>query len=110
MSPAYRTQEQYDRWHVGECVRCGRRAAKAANWEGLICRTCCEKAARVQGVCPGCGVQRLLPGRRDGAPACRDCTRLVVGGQVTAASRRVLGGTREVSGRSVPGVRIRRHG
>jgi len=73
MSPAYRSREQYERWHMGECVRCGRRAAKAANWEGLVCRTCCEKAARVRGVCPGCGVERLLPGRHDGVPACRDC-------------------------------------
>lgn len=70
---SYRTKGQYERWHMGECVRCGRRASKAANWEGLICRTCCEKAARVRGACPGCGVERLLPGRLDGDPACRDC-------------------------------------
>ncbi|WP_433232532.1 hypothetical protein [Actinomadura formosensis] len=69
----HRTREQYERWHLGECVRCGRRAAKSANWEGLICRTCCEKAARTFGTCPGCGIERLLPGRRDGAPVCRDC-------------------------------------
>ncbi|WP_344886637.1 hypothetical protein [Nonomuraea antimicrobica] len=67
-------QEEYERQHMGECVRCGRRASKAANWEGLICRTCCEKAARTYGICPGCGTDRLLPGRRDGKPACRDCS------------------------------------
>jgi hypothetical protein len=40
MSPSYQTAEQYERWHVRDCVRCGRRAAKAANWEGSVCRTC----------------------------------------------------------------------
>ncbi|MET9248028.1 hypothetical protein [Nonomuraea sp. NPDC003709] len=67
-------QEKYQRWHMGECVRCGRRASKAANWEGLICRTCCEKAARTYGICPGCGTDRLLPGRHNGKPVCRDCS------------------------------------
>ncbi|GLW13060.1 hypothetical protein Misp01_81880 [Microtetraspora sp. NBRC 13810] len=71
---AYRTREEYERRHMGECVRCGRRASKAANWEGLICRTCCEKAARTYGICPGCGTDRLLPGRRHDKAACRDCS------------------------------------
>jgi hypothetical protein len=50
-------------------------ATKAANWEGSICRTCYAKAVRQRGRCPGCGTERLLPGRRpcDGAPICRDC-------------------------------------
>lgn len=74
MSPASTTAEQYQRWHVRDCVRCGRRAAKAANWEGAICRTCYAKAMQTRGRCAGCGVDRLLPGRRDDTtPICRDC-------------------------------------
>jgi len=74
MSPSYKTTEQYERWHIRDCVRCGHRAAKAANWEGPICRTCYAKALQVRGRCPGCDVDRLLPGRRDDhAPVCRDC-------------------------------------
>jgi integrase len=75
VSPSYRTPEQYERWHVRDCARCGRRAGLAANWpDGPICRTCYHKAARTRGWCPGCGASRLLPGRRaDQAPICRDC-------------------------------------
>jgi hypothetical protein len=74
MSPSYKTTEQYERWHVRDCVRCGRRAAKAANWEGPICRTCYAKALQTRGCCPGCDADRLLPGRRDDQAAiCRDC-------------------------------------
>jgi hypothetical protein len=72
--PSYRTQEQYERWFVRDCARCGRRTTKAANWEGPLCRTCHDKAARTHGCCAGCGAGRLLPGRRgDGAAICRDC-------------------------------------
>jgi hypothetical protein len=71
--PAY-DAEQYRRWFVRDCARCGRRATKSANWEGPLCRTCYDKAARTYGRCAGCGVDRLLPGRRnDGAAICRDC-------------------------------------
>lgn len=74
MSTSRMTAEQYERWHIRDCVRCGRRAGKTANGEGAICRSCCERAARTHGRCPGCGVDRLLPGRRhDGTPICRDC-------------------------------------
>ncbi|WP_433183033.1 hypothetical protein [Actinoallomurus sp. CA-150999] len=75
MSPSYRTAEQYQRWHIRDCARRGRRAAKAANWsDGPICRTCPDRALRDRGCCPGCGTERLLPGRdRHGAPICRDC-------------------------------------
>jgi hypothetical protein len=70
----YRTREQYERWHVRDCARCGRRGGLAANWEGPVCRTCHDKAARTYGCCAGCGAGRLLPGRRgDGAATCRDC-------------------------------------
>jgi hypothetical protein len=72
--PSYRTQEQYERWHVRDCARCGRRGGFAANWEGPVCRTCYDKAARTYGDCASCGAGRLLPGQRaDGAPTCRDC-------------------------------------
>jgi hypothetical protein len=74
MTPPSKTAEQYERWHVRDCARCGRRAAKAANWEGPICRTCYAKAVHTRGPCPDRGADRLLPGRRDHAtPICRDC-------------------------------------
>lgn len=74
MSPGNRTREQYQRWHIRECIRCGRTAAKAANWEGPICRTCYDLAIHTHGHCTICGVSRLLPGRQpDGTPICRDC-------------------------------------
>jgi hypothetical protein len=75
VSPSYRTPEQYERWHIRDCARCGRRAALAANWpDGPICRTCYQRAARTYGPCPGCGTSRLLPGRSaGGTPICRDC-------------------------------------
>jgi hypothetical protein len=39
-------------------------ASKAANWsEGPICRTCLAKATGIRGRCPGCAIDRLLPGR-----------------------------------------------
>lgn len=71
----YATREQYERNHLRTCARCGRWAAKAANWsDGPICRTCLDKALRLRGRCPGCGTDRLLPGRCEGgAPVCRDC-------------------------------------
>lgn len=31
MSPAYRFLEKYERWHLGEYVRCGRRASKSSS-------------------------------------------------------------------------------
>lgn len=54
----------------------GCRAAKAANWEGPICRTCFDHAVHTWGDCPDCGVHLLLPGRRnlgDADSVCRDC-------------------------------------
>jgi hypothetical protein len=74
MSSSRMSAEQYQRWHVFDCVRCGRRAGKSANWEGAICRSCSERAASTYGHCPGCDADRLLPGRGpDGTPVCRDC-------------------------------------
>jgi hypothetical protein len=75
VSPAYATAEQYQRWYVRTCARCGRTAAKTANFsDGPICRTCLGKAIRTYGTCPRCQTERLLPGRdTTGAPICRDC-------------------------------------
>lgn len=72
MSPA---DERYQRWHMRTCARCGRYAGKAANWsDGPICRTCLDRALKSYGPCPGCGADRLLPGRNTaGQPVCRDC-------------------------------------
>jgi integrase len=71
----YATREHYERNHLRTCARCGRWAGKAANWsDGPICRTCLDQATRTRGPCPGCGTDRLLPGRReDETPICRDC-------------------------------------
>lgn len=75
MSPSYDTREEYERWHIRTCARCGRQAGKAANWsDGPICRTCLDKATRTRGTCPHCQAERLLPGRDTaGAAICRDC-------------------------------------
>ncbi|MFE1444077.1 hypothetical protein [Streptomyces sp. NPDC058739] len=69
------TPEEYERWMIRNCARCGRRASKSAEWsDGPICRTCYERAMRVRGRCLSCGTDRLLPGRdTDGTPICRDC-------------------------------------
>ncbi len=41
--------------------------------EGPICNPCFDAAVRVFGTCPGCGVERLLPGLSVDRAACRDC-------------------------------------
>ncbi len=76
MSRPYATGEQYERWFIAECCRCGRRKNKAGSWpDGYVCRTCSDRAVRTRGTCPGCGQERALPGRRpgDGAAICTDC-------------------------------------
>lgn len=58
------------------CCRCGRRNRYPLRiWpDGPICRSCKTKAVLTRGRCPGCGVERALPGRSDQAAAiCRDC-------------------------------------
>ena len=70
------TGDQYERYHVVQCCRCGRRRNKAASWpDGYVCRTCSDSALRTRGTCPGCCQERALPGLRpeDGAPICADC-------------------------------------
>jgi hypothetical protein len=71
-------RERYERHHIRDCARCGRRAGKAANWsDGPVCRTCLHKAENTYGTCPSCGADRLLPGRDShGAAICRDCARI----------------------------------
>ena len=72
----YATDEQYERWYITECCRCGRRKNKAGSWpDGYVCRTCSDRAVRTRGACPGCGQERALPGRRpgDGAAICTTC-------------------------------------
>ncbi|MEV0621804.1 hypothetical protein AB0I81_51360 [Nonomuraea sp. NPDC050404] len=76
MTRTYATDEQYERWFMAECCRCGRRRHKAGHWpDGYICRTCADRAIRVRGTCPGCDQDRALPGRRssDGAAICTTC-------------------------------------
>lgn len=70
------TREQLARWQSRECARCGRHAHVAAWWsDGTICRTCCDRALRVRGRCPGYGDDRALPGLApdSGDPICTDC-------------------------------------
>ena len=76
MSRPYATDEQYERWFITECCRCGRRRNKAGSWpDGHVCRTCLDRAVQVRGTCPGCGQERALPGRRPGdhTAICTDC-------------------------------------
>lgn len=76
MSRTYATDEQYERWFMAECCRCGRRKHKAGTWpDGYVCRTCSDRAVRTRGICPGCGQDRALPGLRpvDGAAICTTC-------------------------------------
>lgn len=76
MSRRYATDEQYERWFMVDCARCGRHRNTAGSWpDGRVCRTCLDRAVRTRGVCPGCGAERALPGRRpgDGAAICTTC-------------------------------------
>jgi hypothetical protein len=63
---------QSKRW---TCARCGRDHSAYRCWpEGHLCRTCVLAAIALHGICPGCGQQRILPGRRgDGTPICPAC-------------------------------------
>lgn len=75
MSPAYRTPEQFERWHKRTCARCDRFGCLAAVWPaGPGCRTCECRALRIRGRCPDCGEIRILPGLRE-ADAKAICTR-----------------------------------
>ena len=76
MTRPYATDEQYERWFMAECCRCGRRRHKAGTWpDGYVCRTCSDRAVRKRGTCLGCGQDRALPGLRpgDGTAICTTC-------------------------------------
>lgn len=76
MSRPYATDEQYERWYFADCCRCGRRKNKAGAWpDGHVCRACADRALQTRGTCPGCGQERVLPGRRpgDGVAICPGC-------------------------------------
>ena len=71
---SYRDAEQFERWHQRTCARCARFGCFAARWpDGHVCRTCHDKALTVRGCCPGCGQDRILPGRRDATAVCTEC-------------------------------------
>ncbi|MDN5919276.1 MAG: hypothetical protein L0I76_29975 [Pseudonocardia sp.] len=56
------------------CGRCGEHHQPAAHWpDGRVCGYCYKQAQRTKGVC-ACGHEGVLPGRVDGAPACRRCS------------------------------------
>ena len=58
------------------CDRCGRGCTKlAARWpDGALCGICYDTATRTHGTCPGCTIDRMLPGRDDaGRSICVDC-------------------------------------
>lgn len=76
MTRPYATDEQYERWFMADCCRCGLRRHKAGTWpDGYVCRTCSDRAVRTRGTCPGCGEDRALPGLRPGdrAAICTTC-------------------------------------
>jgi len=82
MSPAYRTAEQFERWHKKTCARCGRFGCFAATWpDGHVCRTCHDRALKIRGRCPGCTQERILPGITPDSrePICTDCARFSTG-------------------------------
>lgn len=63
-----------------QCARCDRHMRRAAvTWpEGKICNSCYYEATSLYGLCPSCGMERMLPGRLDigDQPVCRDCARI----------------------------------
>jgi hypothetical protein len=62
------------------CVRCQGSIApgRSAKWpEGILCPRCYQQATTRRGRCPGCLLDRLLPGLSPtGAPICSDCAAL----------------------------------
>lgn len=77
MSRYYATDDQYERWFLAECCRCGRRKHKAGTWpDGYVSRTCSDRAVRTRGLSswrrgdsagPGEGTDKPLP-----IPRCSD--------------------------------------
>lgn len=57
------------------CARCARRPPTGYHWpDGYVCVSCARRAVRRRGRCPGCAVERVLPGMgAGGEPVCVDC-------------------------------------
>ncbi len=72
------------------CDRCGRETNKIRlRWpDGKICGICFTTATHTYGECPGCGHQRMLPGRLpDGQDICRDCAGITTNLNCTTCGR-----------------------
>jgi hypothetical protein len=61
-----------------KCWRCLRLRDHGYNWpEGYVCDACFMRAVRLRGRCPGCGDERLLPGRHvELGAVCVTCARI----------------------------------
>ena len=71
MDRPYATAEQYQRWFIRDCARCGRRGNFAARWpDGHVCRTCHDRGLRHHGTWTRDAalpwVHRRLTGRSSG--------------------------------------------
>ena len=64
---SYITHLIEDGWDGIECSRCHRRANKLrVYWPGdQLCHSCFYTAMRTHGICPNCGHDGVLPGRRN---------------------------------------------
>ncbi|MGD0881691.1 MAG: hypothetical protein ABSB09_09010 [Acidimicrobiales bacterium] len=60
---------------TANCARCDRLQREVEKWpEGPVCRTCVRHGLKRRGCCPGCGVDRILPGLdAEGHGVCLDC-------------------------------------
>ncbi|PWJ23286.1 hypothetical protein ATK17_3779 [Branchiibius hedensis] len=89
----------------------GRVLVAVRRWpEGWICGGCYSKARETYGVCPGCGVDRLLPGlTQDGAACCTDCAGGIGDFTCTRCGNEGSNEYRGVCGRCVLGDRLAAH-
>lgn len=70
-----RKPEDPSRWPE-PCGRCRRHYEITASWpDARICSYCYQAAKRTRGTC-ACGHVGVLPGRINGNPACRTCSRI----------------------------------
>lgn len=82
--------------------------------EGRICSGCFARACETYGVCPACGIHRLLPARRidatgDHHPCCADCSPGVGDFTCTRCGQEGWHHYRGVCGRCVLGDRLAAH-
>jgi len=89
----------------------GRVLVAVRKWpEGWICGGCYSKARETYGICPGCGVDRLLPGlTQDGAACCTDCAGGIGDFTCTRCGNEGSNEYRGVCGRCVLGDRLAVH-